>query len=88
MALVVFKNREVKTLPQEKAVVIWRVFNGEEIGTAKQRAFVRKVQAIYLSAVNAPDSYLLKREPYLGPDHRKRTSNLSLFGQPEMWWQK
>jgi hypothetical protein len=57
MAFLTLVNKKHVILPPEKAIAIWRVKVGEIKGTREQRAFVKKVDKIYLSHHNAPKSY-------------------------------
>lgn len=52
------KSNRVRMVTAEQGAAIWRVFNGEEKGTAKQRQFCKLIERIYLNRDNAPESYL------------------------------
>jgi hypothetical protein len=60
MAFILLKNRQMKFVSAEQGATIWRILNGEERGTKKQMAFVKRIAKIYLNRNNAPKSYLVK----------------------------
>lgn len=63
MALIILHNGKCLTLPADKALEMFRVWNGEIKGTDKQVQFTNTVARIYLSKLNAPESYTRKYAP-------------------------
>lgn len=72
MAFIVFKDGTTRTLPPNKAIGVWKVYNKEEQGTVEQRLFCARIKRVYLNKENAPDSYLKRNE----------------MEQKELYWQK
>ena len=66
MAFIRLIDDSIQFAPPEKAVMLWRIQNGEIKGTPIQRKFVERIRRIYLNRTTAPKSYLEKypSEPY------------------------
>lgn len=72
MAFIVLIDGTTRTLPADKALAVWKVYNKEEQGTVEQRLFCARIKRIYLNKLNAPESYLKRNE----------------LEQKELYWQK
>ena len=67
MALIVLNNNKRKFVSPEEGSRLWLVKTGEKRGSARDRAYVKRIEKIYLNRNNAPDSYLLNN-----PDPREQ----------------
>jgi hypothetical protein len=58
MAEVKFINGSSKSMPADKAYVLWQVFNGDITGNPEQQTYCTQIRGMVLNWRKAPDSYL------------------------------
>lgn len=63
MAFLKFKDNKCRTMPTEKALVLWQVMTGEVQGSQRQKEFARTVDRIWFGKDGAPASWLAKYHP-------------------------
>lgn len=84
MAYIKLKDGTRKIVPPDTALAVWQLMKGETDGTPRQKAYIKKVERVYLNWRTAPRSYLREREQIIRGMQFEDRAN---FNQQELWYE-